>query len=81
LAQNDPNTKTDVHEGAVRGFLSSLLLGLVRDAIKLIIAFAVGTGAVAIVCWFYGIPLVFSLLGGFLALSLALALSTDSLFS
>jgi hypothetical protein len=78
---NDPNTKTEVHEGGVRGFLSSLALGLVRDLIKFIIAFAVGTGAGAIVCWYYGIPLAFSLLGGILVLGLALALSTDSLFS
>lgn len=78
---NDPNTKTEVHEGGVRGFLSSLVLGLVRDLVKFIIAFAVGTGAGAIVCWYYGIPLAFSLLGGILVLGLALALSTDSLFS
>jgi hypothetical protein len=61
--------------------LSSFLLALVRDAVKFIVAFAVGTGAGAIVCWYYGIPLVFSLLGGILVLGLALALMTDSLFS
>lgn len=65
----------------VRGFFTSLLMSLVRDAVKFIIAFAVGTGAGAIACWYYGIPLVFSLLGGILVLGLALALSTDSLFS
>ncbi len=69
------------HEGENRGFFTTLLVGLVRDAIKLIIAFAVGTGAGAIACWYYDIPLVFSLLGGILVLVLALALSTDSLFS
>lgn len=79
--QEDPDTKKEFHEGAVRGFLSSFLLELVRDAVKFIIAFAVGTGAGAIACWYYEIPLVFSLLGGILVLGLALALSTDSLFS
>ena len=79
--QDEPNTKTENHEGGVRGFLSSFFLALVRDAVKLVIAFAVGTGAGAIACWYYGIPLVFSLLGGILVLGLALALSTDSLFS
>lgn len=64
-----------------RGFFASLLVGLVRDAIKMIIAFAVGTGAGAIACWYYGIPMIFALLGGILVLGLALALSTDSLFS
>ena len=77
----DPNTKTESHEGGVGFFLSSILVSLVRDAIKLIVAFAVGTGAGAIVCWYYGIPLVFSLLGGILVLGLALALATDSIFS
>ena len=78
---DDHKTKTEFHEGDVRGFFSSLLLGLVRDAVKFIIAFVVGTGAGAIACWYYGIPLVFSLLGGILVLGLALALTTDSLFS
>jgi hypothetical protein len=81
LVHNDPDTEIESHERGARGFLSSLLLGLVRDAVKLVIAFGVGTGAAAIACWYYGIPLGFSLLGGILVLGLALALSTDSLFS
>ena len=71
----------EVHEEGARGFLSTFFLALVRDAVKFIVAFALGTGAGAIACWYYGIPLVFSLLGGILVLGLALALSTDSLFS
>ena len=78
---DDPKTVRQLVEDESRGFFSSLLMGLVRDAVKLIIAFVVGTGAGAIVCWYYGIPLVFSLLGGILVLVLALAISTDSLFS
>lgn len=78
---DDGKARTEFHEGGVKGFFSSLLFGLVRDAVKFIVAFAVGTGAGAIVCWYYGIPLVFSFLGGILVLGLALALSTDSLFS
>ena len=78
---DDKKTRTHFVEDENRGFFSSLLMGLVRDAVKLIIAFVVGTGAGAIVCWYYGIPLIFSLLGGILVLVLALAISTDSLFS
>ncbi|MGB5331297.1 MAG: hypothetical protein WBM80_08635 [Woeseiaceae bacterium] len=78
---DDHEAKAEFHEGGVRGFLSSLLLGIARDAIKFIVAFAVGTGAGAIACWYYGIPLVFSLLGGILVLAVALALTTDSFFS
>lgn len=72
-----PNVDTETS----RGFLATLLVGLVRDALKLLIAFAVGTGAGAIVCWYYDIPMVFSLLGGILVLGFALAISSDSLFS
>ena len=64
-----------------RGFFASLFIGLARDLFKFVIAFVVGTGASAIVCWYYGIPLVFSLVGGFIVLALALALMTDSIFS
>ena len=78
---DDQKTKVKYGEGQSRGFLATLFMGLVRDAVKFIIAFAVGTGASAIVCWYYGIPLVFSLLGGILVLGLALALMSDSLFS
>ena len=78
---DDHNTSAGLDEEKSRGFFASLLLSLVRDLVKFIIAFAVGTGAGAIVCWYYGIPLVFALLGGILVLGLALALSTDSLFS
>ena len=64
-----------------RGFFAALLMGLIRDAVKLLIAFAVGTGAGAIVCWYYGVPLIFSVIGGIVVLGLVLALTTDSLFS
>ena len=79
--QDDPDTKNENHEGGLRGVLSSIFLGLVQDAVKFVFAFALGTGAGAIFCWYYGIPLIFSLLGGILVLGLALALSSDSLFS
>ena len=78
---DDENAKAELESGTGRGFLARLLVGLVRDAVKLIIAFAVGTGAGAIVCWYYGIPLVFSVLGGILVLGLALAFMSDGIFS
>ena len=77
----DRETKALQEELTAGGFFKSLLRGLVRDAFKLIIAFAVGTGAGAIVCWYYGIPLIFALVGGILVLALALAFMTDSPFS
>lgn len=79
--QDDSEPKRDIHEGGVRGFLSSLLLGIVRDLVKFIIAFAVGTGAGAIACWYYGIPLGFSILGGILVLAVVLLISADGILS
>ena len=78
---DDQKTKAEFGEEKSRGFLATLFIGLVQDAVKFIIAFAVGTGAGAIACWYYGIPLIFSLLGGILVLGFALALLSDSLFS
>lgn len=78
---DDHNANTKFHGSGVRGFFTSFVIGLVRDAVKLVIAFAVGTGAGAIVCWYYGIPLVFSIAGGIIVLGLALAFTTDSVFS
>jgi hypothetical protein len=76
---DDGNESTrDIHGNSVRGFLTSFLARLVRDAFQLVIAFAVGTGAGAIACWYYGVPLIFSLLGGIVVLALALALTTDT---
>ena len=73
--------KTQAGPEESRGFFASLLLGLLRDAVKMVIAFAVGTGAGAIVCWYYGLPMALALLGGFLVLALVLAFTTDSIFS
>ena len=78
---DDHTTNTEIHEGGVRGFFTSLLVGILRDLVKFVIAFVVGTGVGAVVCWYYGLPLALSLVAGFLVLALALAFSTDSLFS
>jgi hypothetical protein len=65
--------------GEIRGFFTEFLKGLVQDAFKFIIAFVVGTGAGAIVCWYYDIPLVFSLVGDFLVCDGNLYTGTASL--
>lgn len=78
---NDENKPAnELSGGGVREFLTSFLASLARDAFKLIVAFAVGTGGAAIVCWYYGFPLALSILGGILVLAIALALTTDSCF-
>lgn len=61
-------------------FLKDLLKIGLDAIIKFVTAFGVGTGAGAVVCWYYGIPLGFSILGGILVLGIALALMSDSIF-
>jgi hypothetical protein len=77
--ENDTRMDADLRDS--RGFFASLFHGLIRDAFKLFVSFGIGTGAGALVCWYYGLPLALSLLGGILVLGLALALMSDSLFS
>ena len=61
-------------------FLKDLLKIGVTALMQMLIAFAIGTGAAAVACGYYEIPLGFSILGGILVLGLALALMSDSIF-
>ena len=61
-------------------FLKDLLKIGLTAILQMLIAFSIGTGAAAIACWYYGIPLGFSILGGILVLGLALVLMSDSIF-
>ena len=66
-------------DGSVASFFKSLARGILRDLFFLLATFAVATGATAVVCWIYEIPLAVSLLGGLLVLALALAIKSDSI--
>ena len=83
--KDENRSKTEVDAGSSRGFLVTLAQDLARDALRFVImsviAFSVGTGAGAIVCWYYSIPLVFSLIGGILVLALVLFLSMAHLIA
>lgn len=61
-------------------FLRDLLKIGLAVILKVVVFFGVGTGGGAIVCWYYGLPLGFSILGGILVLGIALALMSDSIF-
>ncbi len=61
-------------------FLKDILKAGLVAILKFVIAFSVGTGAAAVVCWYYSVPLGFSILGGILVLGLALAIMSDSIF-
>ena len=60
---------------------SDFLKAIMRQLGNMIAAFAVGTGASAIVLWWYDLPIVLSVIGGFIVLGLALAILADSPFS
>lgn len=63
---NSNEPKSEITGGGDRGFLTSILGSLARDALRLVLAFGVGTGAGAIVCRYYGLPMALSLGGGVL---------------
>ena len=79
MDEGTPGT-TNGQEKKSRGFLASILIAIGRQLVKLLIAFAIGTVAGAIFCWYYDIPLIFSLAGGILVVGIALAASSDSIF-
>lgn len=81
LNMNDENEiPLKVNGGGIRPHLTKFFASLVRDLVQLIVAFVVGTAGGALVCWYYGIPLAFSIIGGILVLGVALALTTDTWF-
>jgi hypothetical protein len=63
---------------AVSGFFASLLKGILRDLMRLVMAFALGTAGGAAICLYYGAPLILSFIGGIALLGLFLALAVMS---
>jgi hypothetical protein len=61
-------------------FLKDILKIGLSAILKVVIFFGVGTGGGAIVCWYYSIPIGFSIIGGILVLGVALAIISDSIF-
>lgn len=61
-------------------FLNDLMKTGLNALVKLTIGFSIGTGAGAAVCWYYGIPMGLSIIGGILVLGIAIAFISDSGF-
>ncbi|MEM1262262.1 MAG: hypothetical protein AAGH76_07685 [Pseudomonadota bacterium] len=57
---------------STKGVFASLLSGVLRDAGRLLIAFLVGSGAGAMVCWYYSLPMILSVAGGVLVAALVM---------
>ena len=66
--------------GMLRDFFPRLVSGILRDLLVMAIVFAVATGISALVCLYYGVPLILSLIGGFLAVGAALFFYSASVF-
>ena len=62
----------------MREFLSKLFSDLLRETFKVLLSFAVGTAGGAVICWYYGFPLILSLFGGILVVAFMLALIMGS---
>lgn len=59
----------------VGSLFKGLIQSLVRDMMRFVMAFAIGTIVAGALCLYFGLPLVLALSGGFLVLGLALAFS------
>ena len=60
-------------DGNRQGFLTTLLQGMIRDTLGMWIVVLFGVSVGAVICHYYGVPLVFSLLGGVLVLAVYVA--------
>lgn len=56
-----------------QGFLATLFQGFLRDTAMLWVSVLIGTGLGAVICLYFGAPLIFSLLGGILVLAVFVA--------
>lgn len=70
--QND-NRPDNSDSSNAQGFLTSLIQGAIRDTIGMWVSVLIGTAVAAVICLYYGIPLIFSLVGGVLVLSIYMA--------
>lgn len=70
--------KSDASQGwTFTSFLSDILKSFIGDLLRLVIVFAIGTAAGAAACLYYGFPVGLSLLGGFVALGVALLILSN----
>lgn len=56
-----------------QGFLATLFQGFLRDTAMLWVSVLIGTGLGGVICFYFGAPLIFALLGGILVLAVFVA--------
>jgi hypothetical protein len=84
MKQQDHETDEEFKQRAMsemtRGFFPRLLRGILKELIVMAIVFGVATGISAAVCLYYGLPLILSLIGGFLSIGAVFFIKSDSIF-
>lgn len=55
------------------GFVTGLLTSILRDILKLVVIFALGTLGGAAICLYYGIAIIYSFVGGIAIFAIAVA--------
>lgn len=78
MADDNQKPRASSKSGFLQELASAIGKSLLRAAAILLIAFAIGTGAAALACLYYGLPLWLSLIGGFVVLGISVALVLDS---
>ena len=61
---SEKNSGPETNGSTTKSFFMRLIEGIIRDLVKLVVIFALGTAGGAIICLYYGFPLVYSVLGG-----------------
>lgn len=77
MAEDNKTPNASRKSGFLPELASAIGKSLLRSVAILLIAFAIGTGAAALACLYYGLPLWLSLIGGFLVLGLSVAFVLD----
>lgn len=64
----------------ILGIFTAFFGALLKDLLVILLVFAIATAIAAGACWFYGVPLWVSLIGGFISLGVVVALKSTSIF-
>jgi hypothetical protein len=78
---NEDESKSENSGSVIRDLLVALVEIVVREIVKLVTAFAFGTAAGAVFCWYFDLPLVYALGAGFVMMIIVLAMLPGSVFS
>jgi hypothetical protein len=65
--------RPDLESKKAGGILAGLLGSILRDIVKLVVIFALGTLGGAAICLYYGFPLIYSFAGGIAIFAIAVA--------